>query len=139
MGQNKASQSSMPENLLLDVSQTPLEFEIQSYVQLVHRMSNTDQNTTLPQILIDYKQNEASNKDANALFWTSPYAKEHLPHLTAEIVKLLPIPSSTSLSEGTFSVANQIRNAKRSTITSKNLNHFLTCHYSRVLCPHNYL
>ena len=136
---NKASQSAMSENLLMDVSQTPLEFEIQSYVQLVHRMSNNDQNTTLPQILMDYKENEASNKDANALFWNSTYAKEHLPHLTAEILKLLPIPASTSLSEGTFSVANQIRNAKRSTITSKNLNHFLTCHYSRVLCPHNYL
>ena len=136
----KSSQSSMSERLVMDVSQTPLEFEIQSYVQLVQRLVDheTDQNMTLPQVLIDFKANVASRKDANALFWTSPYAQQHLPLLSSEILKLLPIPASTSLSEGTFSVANQIRNPKRSTITTANLNHFLTCHYSRVLCPQNY-
>ena len=68
----------------------------------------------------------------------SEYAQQYLPNLRLEIMKLLPIPASTSLSEGKFSVANQIRSAKRSLITGKNLNYFLTCHYSRLLCPQNY-
>lgn len=133
----KSCQSST--SSVMDVSQTRLEFQIQSYVQLVSRLHDTDQNTTLPQVLVDFQANEASQKDANALFWTSTYARDFLPDLSAEILKLLPIPASTSLSEGTFSVANQIRNPKRSTITTQNLNYLLTCHYSRLLCPQNYI
>ena len=135
---DKANQSSMSESLVMNISQTPLEFEIQSYIQLVRRLEETTESTPLPQVLIDFKQNVASNKDANAMFWASEYVQQHLPHLRAEIIKLLPIPASTSLCEGTFSVANQIRTAKRSLITATNLDNFLTCHYARLLCPQNY-
>ena len=134
----KANESSMLTSIVMDVSQTQLEFEIQTYIQLVRRLSQKDAHSTLPQVLIDFETNRAMNKDANALFWTSAYAQDHLPILSSEIMKLLPIPASTSLSEGTFSVANQIRSPKRSTITPENLNYYLTCHYARTLCPHNY-
>ena len=133
-----ANQSSMSESRVMNISQTPIEFEIQTYIQLVRRLEQTTETTPLPQVLLDFKQNLALNKDANAIFWTSEYAQQYLPNLRTEIIKLLPIPASTSLSEGTFSVANQIRSAKRSLITGKNLNYFLTCHYSRLLCPQNY-
>ena len=134
----KASDSSMLSSFVMDVSQTPIEFEIQTYIQLVRRLTDKNAHSTLPQVLVDFENNRAMNLDANAIFWTSSYAQQHLPHLSAEIMKLLPIPASTSLSEGTFTVANQIRNPKRSRITPENLNYFLTCHYARTLCPHNY-
>ena len=134
----KASDSSMSASFVMDVSQTPIEFEIQCYIQLVRRLADKDSSSTLPQVLVDFENNRSMNRDANAIFWTSSYAQQHLPYLSSEIMKLLPIPASTSLSEGTFTVANQIRNPKRSTITPENLNYYLTCHYSRTLCPHNY-
>ena len=130
----KSNESSLAEAETFDVSHTALEFEIIQYVNLARTYSSGDK-TKYPQILKDFDDDIANKRDANARFWYSSYCKQHLPHLQAEISKLLAIPASTSIVEGTFSVANQLRSAKRSRLTTENLNTFLTCHYSRVFTP----
>ena len=130
----KSNESSLAEAETFDVSNTPLEFEIIQYINLARTYFNGDK-TKYPQILIDFDEDVANQRDAMARFWNSTYCKQFLPHLQSEIWKLLPIPASTAAVEGTFSIANQLRSAKRSRLTTENLNLFLTCHYSRVLTP----
>ena len=127
----KSNESSLTIEENFDVSHTVLEFEIIQYINLARTYYAGDKSK-YPQILLDFDDDIANKRDANARFWFSSYCKQHLPHLQAEIAKLLPIPASTSVVEGTFSVANQLRSAKRSRLTTENLNTFLTCHYSRV-------
>ena len=121
-----------------DVGSTALEFQILQFINLAHRYVNENDESQLPQILKDFKNDVENKRDANAIFWHSDFAKDHLPNLRAEILKLLPIPASTSMVEGTFSFANQIRTPKRSTLTIKHLNSYLTLRYCRFLNPHHY-
>lgn len=127
------------QNLFANVgmTETPLEFEIKQYIILAHRYVNSKDDSQLPQVLKDFKNDAANKQDANAKFWYSEYAKEYLPNLRAHIIKLLPIPASTSMVEGTFSIANQIRTPKRSTLSIKHLNSYLTLRYCRLLNPNH--
>ena len=127
------------QNLFVNIglSETPLEFEIKQYINLAHRYVNSKEDSQLPQVLKDFKRDAENKLDANANFWFSEYAKEHLPNLRAQIIKLLPIPASTSMVEGTFSFANQIRTPKRSTLSIKHLNSYLTLRYCRILNSHH--
>ena len=127
----KSNESSLAESEAFDVSNTPLEFEIIQYINLARTYYNGDKSK-FPQILLDFDDDIANKRDANARFWNSTYCKQFLPHLQSEIWKILPIPASTATVESSFSIANQLRSAKRSRLATENLNLFLTCHYSSV-------
>ena len=134
----KSSESEVSGTANFNGSQTVLEFEIMQFINLSTRYVNEKNRMNLPHCLRDFESDLNTNLDANARFWHSEYAKEHLPNLQKEILKLLAIPASTSMVEGTFSFANQIRTPKRSRLNTKNLDAYLTLSYCRLLNPHLY-
>jgi len=110
----------------------PLETEVFLFTNIAEKFSRKKKDDW-PPYLIEFQQNLDNNLDAHAIFWNSNYAKETLPLLRKIIVPLLPVSASTSMVEATFSQVNQIRTAKRSRLLISNIDHFLVCHYARVL------
>ena len=134
----KSSETTVSRSTSFDGTQTALEFEIMQFANLSTRYVNEKNRLSLPQCLREFESDLNNNLDANSRFWSGDYAKEHLPNLRSEIMKLLPVPASTSMVEGTFSYANQIRTPKRSRLNTQNLNCYLTLTYCRLLNPHHY-
>ena len=110
----------------------PLETEVFLFSKIAENFACNKQEQW-PPYLVEFKENLDKNLDAHALFWNCSYAKETLPLLRKIIVPLLPVSASTAMIESTFSHVNQIRTAKRSRLSICNVDHFLVCHYARVL------
>ena len=110
----------------------PLETEVFLFTNITEKYAR-NKREDWPPYLIEFQQNLDNKLDANSIFWNSHYAKETLPLLRKIIVPLLPVSASTSMVESTFSHVNQIRTAKRSRLLTSNIDHFLVCHYARLL------
>ena len=110
----------------------PLETEVFLFTNIAEKYARNKRDDW-PPYLIEFQQNLDNKLDANSIFWNSHYAKETLPLLRKIIVPLLPVSASTSMVESTFSHVNQIRTAKRSRLLTSNIDHFLVCHYARLL------
>lgn len=77
-----------------------------------------------------YNTMKVNQQDTHLIFWTLSSVKLMFPNLSKIVMKTIHVPASNVAIESLFSHTTEIKNFKRSKLTSANLCDILTLYYA---------